>query len=247
MPIKENEDGTVELTMETGEVFRGHPTEVMAQLEKQHVSDRRWTQNIKAENENLKAQRMAQQEAPPQPPPSAVTSEVALDDYIGNRLGAFLERTPAEKLPPGLQRFAQAVEKYETDLVLGEFNKWNSDFQSTPENVEAMYGVIRERFGKIPEKLDDITMTWANKVAQQRGLYKPLNSDEINMAANQAASQQQGRPVPPTPPQSGSPDSSQQNVNPWQQSTDELRKKVLEGGGLGKVLMDMPTGGTLGQ
>src|SRR6266850_4488353 len=88
--IKQNEDGSVEVKLETGEVFSGDPLDVINKMGEQHLSTRRWSQNIKAENENLKAQRLNPPE-PVQPPPSnGNADEVALRNYLGDQFAQSL-------------------------------------------------------------------------------------------------------------------------------------------------------------
>ena len=85
----------------------------------------------------------------------------------------------------------------------------------------------------------------AHQYAVKRGFYRPLSREEIEVSNGQAT-QTSDRRVPPPPPPANNPDGTQWNVNPWQMSKDELAKKVLEGGGLGRALMEMTPGSTLG-
>ena len=242
MPIKENEDGTIEVNMETGEVFKGHPLEIMAQLEKQHVSDKRWTQNIKAENENLKNQQLN----PPPPPPAVPTGnpdQVALRQFLVEEHAQGLGFKDAAEYRKRLEFINNTADRQSNEQVAADFMMACPEFTGEPDAVE-----------KLAAKIDQMNWEYtppnlmaAHLLCVRQGAYKVLTTDEVNMAANNtsAQQQQQGRTVPPPPPQGGAPSSGDQ-TNPWAMSTDELRKKVLEGGGLGKALMEMPTGGSMG-
>jgi hypothetical protein len=72
-----------------------------------------------------------------------------------------------------------------------------------------------------------------------------LSPDEIR-AANGEAPQTSSPQVPPQPPPQNNPDGTQFNGDPWRMNQDELRRKVLEHGGLGRALLDMRPGETFG-
>jgi hypothetical protein len=133
-------------------------------------------------------------------------------------------------------------EERDTELIAMNFQQEFPEFPGDDKANAALVSILEQKQG--PVTYNDVVA--AHALAVKRGMYAPLNTDEVNMAANRTAAQQQGRQVPPAPPPANNPDGTQNNVNPWQQSTDELRKQLLEQGGLGKALLDLKPGETFG-
>jgi len=99
--IKKNEDGSVEVTLESGEVYKGDPFDVMNKMADAQLSTKRWGQNIKAENENLKAQRLNPPEPVQQPPSNGNADELALQNYLLDQQAKAQRRDPRQTKDPG--------------------------------------------------------------------------------------------------------------------------------------------------
>lgn len=238
--IKKNEDGTVEVTYETGEKFKGDPIDVMNELGKAHESTKRWAQNIKAENENLKNQQM-NPPAPPPPAPVGNADELALQAYLLDQQAKALGFKDGGEYRKRLEFINNTSERQSNEQVAADFMRECPEFTGEEDAVEKLAAKIEQMGWDYSQP----NLMAAHLLCVRQGAYKVLNTDEVNMAANQRSNQNQGPPVPPQAPQGGAPGNSDQ-TNPWAMSTDELRKKVLEAGGLGKALLEMPTGGSLG-
>lgn len=243
--IKKNEDGTVEIKYETGETFTGDPIEVMNKMGEAHVSTKRWAQNIKAENENLKAQHLNPPAPPPPVAPVGNPDELALQSYLLDQQAKALGFKNGDEYKQRLEYINGVTEQQANNQVAESFMLACPEFPSTPDSVD-----------KLTKKVEDMRWDYnqqslmaAHLMCVREGAYKPLTPEEVNASWAQnmqrdSGTAPQGRTVPPTPPPGGAPGHADQ-TNPWAMSTDELRKKVLEGGGLGKALLEMPTGGSL--
>lgn len=242
--VTKNEDGTVEVRLETGEVYKGDPIKVLDEMGESYVSGKRWTQNIKAENENLKAQHLN----PPAPPPpaTAVNSDVvALRNYLGDELGQYMGYKGGEELKSELEQMKAAKERQVNSQIAEDFMLACPEFPSNDDAVNKLTAKVDQMGWQYNQQ----SLMAAHLMCVREKAYEPLTPEQINAswAQNmQVASGTTPTPtVPPTPPQGGAPGNADQ-TNPWAMTTDELRKKVLEGGGLGKALMEMPTGGSMG-
>lgn len=244
--IKKNDDGTVEVTYETGEKFKGDPIDVMNEIGKAHESTKRWSQNIKAENENLKNQQMN----PPAPPPPAVpvgnADELALQSYLLDQQAKALGFKNGEEYKERLTYINGVTEQQANNQVAESFMLACPEFPSTDDAVNKLTSKIDQMGWQYNQQ----SLMAAHLMCVREKAYEPLTPEQMNASWAQnmqvaSGTAPQGRTVPPTPPQGGAPGNAEQ-TNPWAMSTDELRKKVLEGGGLGKALMEMPTGGSMG-
>ena len=242
--IKKLEDGKVEIKYETGETFIGDPMEVMNKMGEAHVSTKKWAQNIKAENENLKNQQLN----PPPPPPAAPavnSDEAALQSYLLEQHAKALGYSNASEYQADVRQIKATSEQTANNQVAESFMLACPEFPSTDDAVNKLTGKIDQMGWQYNQQ----SLMAAHLMCVREKAYEPLTPEQINASWAQNMQQASGtaptRTVPPTPPQGGAPSSGDQ-TNPWAMSTDELRKKVLEGGGLGKALMEMPTGGSMG-
>lgn len=241
--IKKLEDGKVEVKYETGETFTGDPMEVLNKMGEAHVSTKRWAQNIKSENENLKNQQV---NPPPPPPaqPAGNADDLALQSYLLDQQAKALGFKNGDEYKQRLEYINGVTERQENNQVAESFMLACPEFPSTDDAVNKLTGKIDQMGWQYNQQ----SLMAAHLMCVREKAYEPLTAEQVNAswANNMQAASGTRPPVPPTPPQGGAPGNTD-NTNPWTMSQDELRKKVLEGGGLGKALMEMPTGGTLGQ
>lgn len=239
--IVKNDDGTVEVKLETGETYKGDPVEVLNQMGTSYVSGKRWTQNIKAENETLKNQRL--NPPAPDPPPAPVnTDEAALQTYLLDQQAKALGFRDGNEYKQRLEFINNTADRQSNEQVAADFMLACPEFTGEKDAVDKLAAKVDE----MGWSYDSRSLMAAHLMCMREGAYKVLTTDEVNMAANQKSTQNDGRVIPPTPPPPGSP-GQQPTLDPWQMSTDDLRKQLLAQGGLGKALMDLPPGGTLGQ
>lgn len=239
--VTKNDDGTVEVKLETGEIYKGDPIDVMNQMGTSYVSGKRWTQNIKAENENLKNQQLNPPAPPPPAAPSGNADERALQDYLLDQQGKALGFKDGAEYRKRLEFINNTADRQSNEQVATDFMLACPEFTGEPDAVEKLAQKVEQMGWEYTQP----NLMAAHLLCVRQGAYKVLTMDEVNMAANERSAKTEGRTVPPPPPQGGAPGNADQ-TNPWAMSTDELRKKVLEGGGLGKALMEMPTGGSMG-
>lgn len=243
--IKKNEDGSVEVKLETGEVFTGDPLDIINKMGEQHLSTRRWSQNIKAENENLKAQRLNPPEpAVPVQPTNGNADEVALQNYLLDQQAKALGFKDGHEYKQRLNDIANVVDQSANNQVAESFMLACPEFPSTPESIEKLTAKIDQMNWQYNQQ----SLMAAHLMCVRENAYQPLTAQEVNAswANNMQQSQQQpgGPRIPPQPPQGNAPGGND-NVNPWAMSTDDLRKQVLQQGGLGKALMNLKPGESL--
>lgn len=239
--VKKNDDGTVEVKLETGEVYKGDPFDVLNKMGDSYVSGKRWTQNIKAENETLKAQRLNPPE-PPAPVQPVNQDEAALDSYLLERQAKALGYKTGPEFKQAWEYGRQVVERQANEQVAADFMMACPEFTGEKDAVDKLSAKV----DSMGWQYDPQSLMAAHLLCMREGAYRVLNTDEVNMAANRSASQQTTAKAPPQPPGGNNPDGSQNNVNPWQMSQDELKKQILSQGGLGKALMDLKPGDTFG-
>lgn len=247
--VKKLEDGKVEVTLESGEKFAGDPFEVLNKMGDAHVSTKRWAQNIKAENENLKAQRINPPEPVQQVQQTATNGnadELALQNYLLDQHAKALGYKNGSEYQEEVQRIKATSEQTANNQVAESFMLACPEFPSTPESIDKLTAKI-DQFGW---KYDQQSLMAAHLMCVREGAYQPLSAQEVNASwahnMQQASQPQQpgGPTIPPRPPQGNAPGGND-NTNPWAMSTDELRKQVLQQGGLGKALMNLKPGESL--
>jgi len=239
--VKKNEDGTVEVRLDTGEVFKGDPIEVMNKMGDSYVSGKRWTQNIKAENENLKAQRLEPPPAPVQQQP-VNQDEAALRNYLLDQHAQALGFKNGDEYKQELTRIKSTTEQQENNQVAESFMLARPEFPCTQDAIDKVVARIEQNGWRY----DVPAMKAAHDDLIREGAYKPLSPDEVNATWAQNMQQASGTRTPPPAPPANNPDGTQNNVDPWQMSKDELTKQMLTNGGLGRALMNLKPGETFG-
>jgi len=240
-------NGTFELLQETGEKFRGTLPEIVAQQAKQHVHDKKWVRGIREENARLKSGQPPQPQQQSEQQPITDPAGLITDPEIAEKFARSVGFSDAQEMVSEWQAMQTAVkdagefaEKYRDEQVAETFIAQNPDFPGDQHAIAELMKVMDASdldYSK-PENL-----SLAHQYAVKRGFYQPLTQDDIEASTRGNASQ---RTAPPMPPSGSSPDFDRRDVNPWAMATDELRRKVLEGGGLGKALLEMQPGTSLG-
>src|SRR5882762_544522 len=140
--IKKNEDGSVEVTLESGEVYKGDPFDVMNKMADAQLSTKRWGQNIKAENENLKAQRLNPPEPVQQPPSNGNADELALQNYLLDQQAKALGFKDGHEYKQRLNDIANVVDQSANNQVAESFMLACPEFPSTPESIDKLTSKI---------------------------------------------------------------------------------------------------------
>lgn len=241
--VKKNDDGTVEVKLESGEIFKGDPLDVMNKMADAQVSTKRWSQNIKAENENLKAQRYAAPDpVAPAAQPAGNADEIALQSYLLDQHAKALGYKSGSEYQEDVQRIKATSDQAANNQVAESFMLACPEFPSTPESVDK----LTSKIDQLGWQYNQQSLMAAHLMCVREGAYKPLTPEEVNATwANNMQQASGGRSTPPQAPQGNAPGGNE-NYNPWAMPTDELRKKVLDQGGLGKALMDLKPGETFG-
>lgn len=240
--IKKLDDGMLEFRLETGEVYKGDPMKILNEIGDSYISSKRWTQNIKAENENLKAQRYTPPEPPPAPAQPQNTDEVALQSYLLDQHAKALGYKTGAEYQADVQRIKNTSEQAANNQVAESFMLACPEFPSNDDAVNKLTGKVEQ----LGWNYDQQSLMAAHLLCVREGAYKPLTPDEINQTWANNMQVSSGTKPPPQPPGGNNPDGTQNNINPWQKSTDDLRKELLSQGGLGKALLDLKPGETFG-
>lgn len=247
--IHKGTDGSYEVTLDTGEHFLGKDADdVIQKLTHSKHKTTIWGRDLSRQLKELRGgngQSTPQASTQPQPnltfnqnqalPNSDIAEQFATSVGYSNFAELANEWQAMKNQLAATQEFSQ---QYQNQQIVNEFVLRNPDFPAGDQNAIATLQQIVEQSDLDPSKAENWSLAHRHAIAQ--GLYKPL-PPESELATTQS------RHAPPQPPSGSSPDFDRRDVNPWAMATDELRKRLLEQGGLGKALMEMPAGGTLGQ
>jgi hypothetical protein len=235
--VKQLPNGTYEVTLATGEVFRGDAETVMREQAKAQVHTKRYAQQLKQQIANPSAQAQ---------PSNGNGSEVAENSFgvwaanENARALGFADHNEmiqwGQNLQATQQEQAAKLEEYENMKDAADFMQRCQDFPNTDQAIEAL-GTIIENQGW--EWTPD-AMEIAHTMAVRNGIYKPLTQQQISEEWAQAMgmeNQQARRGTPPpmlrgsAPDSHGDPDAN----NPWKMGLADLRKAAiaqeLNGGG----------------
>jgi hypothetical protein len=264
--ITKGQDGSYDVLIDTGEHFKGKDAdEIIQKLTHSKRKTGLWGRDLSAQLKQLQngqPQPNVQQPTQPMNVPTAQppdpnqpgwdtlgelpneSSRWILDNMVAKPLG-FSDSAELVGTWQGMQQqIAQQnslLEDYRNDREAMTFLSAHPEFPGSDRAADVLLDVL-DRSG-LPYTAPNLEL--AHTLAVSKGVYRALSPDEIR-AANGEAPQTSGRQVPPPPPPGNNPDGTQWNGNPWQMSKDELAKKVLEGGGLGRALLDMRPGETFG-
>jgi hypothetical protein len=258
--VTENADGTLQVRLATGETFKGDARKIIDSMGKSYVFGKRWAQSLKSENQRLKSgQASPENNQPPQPDPNqpADASQPGWDSLgqLPDQGSRFLVENAAKVLGYSnanelinhqlerdrkLEAVERRLEGYETERLSMEFQSRCPDFPGTQQAADAVVGIIEQ--SGLDYTPDNLAL--AHQHALRSGMYQALRPDEIQ-ASYSPQRHDQSRRVPPPPP-AGSAPTSDEGGNPWATATDDLRRRVLSQGGLGKALLDLKPGETFG-
>src|SRR5271165_4535279 len=177
--IEKLPDGNFNVELETGEKFSGDALAVTESLAKSQQETKRWAQQIKTENETLRAQHTALPNATPQP---ADPQEKQLQDYLLNQTAKALGYNTGEEYKADLMRVKGTSDKVNNQLVATEFLALNQDFPNTPESVEALSKKIDEMhwdFNTQSMTAAHALLVREHGIDAQKG-YAPLTAEQIN-------------------------------------------------------------------
>ena len=241
--IKQNQDGTLEARLITGEVFRGDPLTVTRKLGEAQVNTKRWGQQQRAASQQPQAQADS---TTMQGAVSYDTNGIPLVDFskipdvtrwqldqMGQALGYRDGQEMVEdqiKVRQETQRLsaelAQEREAREDERVATSFQLQNPDFPGTSEAIEAL-GTIMDRNGL---EYTSENLSIAHAYAVRNGIYQPLSPELVAVANNGGRSAASPRAAaPPQPPPSSAVDNRGDVKNEWQMPLDQLRKAALYG------------------
>lgn len=258
--INKGADGSYVVTIDTGERFRGkNADEVIEKLTHSKRKTGIWGRDLNRQLSELRSGNGAQPSPQTsQPQAAAVNADPAsliTDPDIAEKFARSVGFSDAQEMIGDYQRTQQQLQemqskleaanqfasKYEDEQLAERFVMENPDFPGTAE-ATAILEKIMDSSDLDWSKPENLSL--AHQHAIRKGLYRPLTTEEIRVA-NGERLPTQARSAPPTPPPSGAPDNGA-NPDPWRMATDDLRKRVLEGGGLGRALLDMAPGSSLG-
>jgi hypothetical protein len=262
--VRKGADGSYSVQLDTNEIFQGaNADELIAKLAKAKHETGRWGRDLHAELKRLKSGQSSPPNGQQQPnlnDPSAFNinapqNQAPLNSDIAEAFAKSVgfsdaaemisdyQRTQAQlqDMQSKLQAANEFASKYEDEQLAETFMMTCPEFPGDPTAMEALTKVM-DASDLDWTKVENLQLAHQHCIRQ--GFYRPLTQDDIQ-AGIRGNGEPQGRSAPPRPPQGSAPGNADP-TNPWAMSTDELRKKVLEGGGLGKALLEMTSGSALG-
>jgi hypothetical protein len=262
--VRKGADGSYSVQLDTNEIFQGaNADEVIAKLAKAKQETGRWGRDLHAELKRLKSGQSSPQNGQQQPNPNdpsafninAQQNQTPLNSDIAEQFAKSVgfsdaaemisdyQRTQSQlqEMQSKLQAANEFASKYEDEQLANQFLATAPDFPGDKAAIAALTKVM-DASDLDWKKVENLQLAHQHCIRQ--GFYWPLTTEEIRVA-NGEQLPTQARSAPPTPPPSGAPDNGA-NPDPWRMATDDLRKRVLEGGGLGRALLDMAPGSSLG-
>ena len=229
--LEKQPDGSYQVQLATGEIFRGDAERVIAALAKSKVETTRYAQRIKKEHQ------------PGQPSITPLPGEsLALQPQNGNGNGqetfgqwAADEQARAlgfsnhqELIQWGQETRQKQAEQdqmlsdYRTDRMMFDFIRDNPDFPGTDQANTA----IAEIMASTGWETNAQNLSAAHAFAVRRGVYKPLSNDEQQAGLTTPIPQQRSGSTPPPMIRSNSPEYGQP-VDLWTEPLADQRKRII--------------------
>jgi hypothetical protein len=251
-------NGQFALAYPTGEVFRGTMQQIQAEVIKAGIETKRWGRSLNAEVKQLRAQLAALQngQAPgnpiPETPQPTWEQMGQLPDesakWMAENFAKGLGYSNGNELIQDFQGLKSKVQQqdallsqYKDEREVMRFHAAHPEFPATNQASDVLVKLVDgNNLDFTAENLE-----LAHGLAIQKGFYRALTPEEVAVASGQLPANQGSR-VPPTPPTGNAPGGNE-NLNPWSMAKDEIAKRVLEGGGLGRALLNLRPGQMLGE
>lgn len=236
-----NPDGTAEIKLPTGEVFKGNKDEVIANLAKSKIETRRYADDYKTKYETVQHE-LDSRQPPPPPPTTGLDPETKkLGDYLWDTLAKsqFGPNASGQQLVQALNQQQAAVQKLNEQSAISDFQMKCPDFPNTDAASDAVIERAMRDFNvtdfdqlsQYQPQLATNYMIAAHRACVAEGTYQPL-SREQQLASSDAAAleaQRGGRPSPPPMvPGSGNPEIHDQGQNEWSISLADLRARAIK-------------------
>jgi hypothetical protein len=246
-------NGNYEMRQATGEVFRGTLQQIVEQQANQHVHDKRWVRDIKKKYGVEASQQPANGQQPHVQPEQVQIPSSDIAEQFAKSVGfsdaaemiSDYQRTQSQlqEMQSQLEAANQFASQYQDEQVANAFIAATPSFPGDDHAVEVLKKIM-DASDLDYSKVENLQL--AHEFAVRRGFYRALTAEDIAVANGERSDQQQSsRRVPPQPPQGNAP-GNDGNQDLWKMGQDELRRKVLEGGGFGRVLLDLEPGSRLG-
>jgi hypothetical protein len=225
-------DGTFNVVLQSGEVFKGFPQslkgenrEAIRRLAEGRVSTQAYYQSLLEQ-----AVAQPQQPADVQQPTNGqhtdpdLTANQPFDSqaYLREETAKAFGFQNAEEMISDYGFMREQAEKYRILELSSSFHSRNQDFPNTDKAVEALEAVCKANNWDM-ENIDNLSN--AHAVAVRHRLYEPLSQDQIR--ASVAGPEPVRRPVPPPIPRSSAADSQVTELNLWTEPFDQQRKRIL--------------------
>lgn len=211
------DDGTYQVTLTTGEVFKGTADEVIQKQAEAQYNTKRWAQEWKQKAEAVP---VAPVQPPQQPPvPQSTPEELAAEDWVASAYERALARRLGLTVDELRTRQTVSIESSPAnfqDRQVNGFTTMCPDWVETPENLAEMKklfnGVELEYGFPTTQQLD---LAW--NYLKGKGLVKPMQA---------VPPAQPMRLPPPTPGATGSQPPSTQGA--WTMPLDQLRAAAFQ-------------------
>lgn len=211
--LAKNPDGSYQVTLATGEVFKGSADEVIAKQAEAHVHTKRWAQEIKTKAETPAAPVVET----PQESPDDIATRNWLVEQTAKAFGMTPDeyRAAVQQVFNTTQQTVQITRQQELNNAWLDFTQACPDFVDTPETCSALVeylpaDVVAQK--RVPSS-DDLKRAHAAALYDKK--YQP----------GQVTAQQPHVPVPPVMPSSGA-STTVGEVDPYKIPIAELKKLI---------------------
>ena len=131
--LSKNDDGSYQVTLATGEVFKGTADEVIAKQAEAHVNTKKWGQDWKQKFETAQPQNTPPTASQPQESPE----EIATREWMIGQLAKALNVTP-EQFKSVVPQMFEVTQKQTVNAAWADFTQACPDYADTPENAAAL-------------------------------------------------------------------------------------------------------------
>jgi hypothetical protein len=227
--LTSNDDGTIQVKLITGEIFKGEPQDVMQQMARAQVNTKRWAQQQReqAQQHTIHPQSQSQAggngngTAAPVPDSTNGNGEVpsfgewAADEQA--RALGFSDRNEllqwGNNINQTISRTNEFMEQQKLRAVTADFMARNQDFPGTPEAIEALTVMVAKNGWDPTAENYEVAH---NHLVRTRA-YAPLTPEQP----------QRNRLAPPPMIRSDAPDATNRDLDLWTEPLAAQRARII--------------------
>lgn len=221
-------DGTLEVALETGEIFKGDPLEVTQKMAEAHVSTKRWGQEWKQKAETVQPPNTTNQTTNPPADPQ----EAQLQEYLLNQTAKALGYTSGDEYKADLAKVKGTLSSVAQQDALTKFFTSHPEYPGT-EEANATIGKIFDEKGWTDMTAENLHLAHLEAIYRHqrdpKEGYEPLSAETVNAAwANNMQQSSHRQQAAPPMLRGNNPEAGSPNQDPYAMPLDQLRKQAIQ-------------------